>query len=150
MLQRLNRLQQPRTTFMNKQCRPYAARFWFFPNRALALPVAESLQNFAHPFTRSVFATRNVIPSRAYCAAMVVPSLCRGNTSAPATNLFKSEVCNLRSRNFRPEIPIICQESEESVRKAAPEKAFSEVKKWCAWRELNPQPSPSEGATLSN
>ncbi len=25
---------------------PYAARFWFFPNRALALPVAEALQNF--------------------------------------------------------------------------------------------------------
>ena len=40
----------------------------------------------AQPFTRSVFATRKLIPCFAYCAAMVVPSLWRENTSAPATN----------------------------------------------------------------
>ena len=39
----------------------------------------------AQPFTRSVFAHFNAIPSFAYCAATVDPSLCRENTSAPAT-----------------------------------------------------------------
>jgi len=46
---------------------------------------------------RSVFTQRNVIPCFAYRAAMVVPSLCRENTSAPATNRFRSLTSSLRS-----------------------------------------------------
>ena len=51
----------------------------------------------AQPLTRSVFATFNVIPSFAYCEATVDPSLCLLNTSAPATNRFRSEISNRRN-----------------------------------------------------
>ena len=85
MLQRRQRFDQPPAPLVNEQTRPYAG-----------LDIAERCRISAQPFTRSVFARRSVIPCRAYCAATVVPSLCRENTSAPATNRFKSEISNGR------------------------------------------------------
>jgi hypothetical protein len=51
------RLNQPRTPPVNEQRRA-----------DVRLDIAKPLQNFAHPFTQSVFAHRNAMPSRVYCA----------------------------------------------------------------------------------
>ena len=47
----------------------------------------------AQPETRSVFAGRRCIPCFPYSFATDVPSLCRLNTSVPATNRFRSLSC---------------------------------------------------------
>jgi hypothetical protein len=49
-----------------------------------------------------MFAGRRLIPSRAYCAAIVVPSLCRLNTSIPATNRRKSSNSSGLSSGLSP------------------------------------------------
>jgi hypothetical protein len=107
VLQCRQRLNQPRTPPVNEQRRA-----------DVRLDIAKPLQNFAHPFTRSVFAPRNTMPSRACCAAIVVPSLCRENTSAPATNRFKSDsasgrVSLLSTLNHKPSTICICESSVE-------------------------------------
>src|SRR6266404_3824449 len=72
---------------------------WLYP----LLGSPSRCKTSAHPLTRSVFAHHNETPSFPYCEATVEPSLCRLNTSAPATNRFKSEISNLRlEKECRP------------------------------------------------
>jgi hypothetical protein len=75
VLHRRQRLHQSPTTPVDEQT-----------GRNSCLSVPQPLDNSARPLTPSIFAGRSVMPSRAYSAAMVVPSLCWLKTSVPATN----------------------------------------------------------------
>ncbi len=65
--------------------------------RTLAPPSPNLCITSAQPLTRSMFAGFSVMPSRAYCPAMVVPSLCRLKTSVPATIRRRSPTSSARS-----------------------------------------------------